>query len=156
MELDRPLPHPMTPEARPFWEGLREQRLMLPACQDCGRPHFYPRVVCPFCHSRRIRWVQASGRGRLHTFAIAHQVISKTFRKTPPVVLAMVELEEGPRLLTNLVEVEADPAHIRCEMPVEVVYERLTEEVTLPLFRPVKGGAAAAGQAGAGPRQAGR
>lgn len=136
MELTRPLPSPITPEARPYWDGLREHRLMLPRCRDCGRAHHYPRVVCPFCGSRRLEWIQASGRGRLHTFAIAHQILNRAFRVPLPVVLAMVELEEGPRLLTNLVNVEPDPARLRCEMPVEVVYERLTDEITLPVFQP--------------------
>lgn len=136
MEPDRPLPQPITPEARPYWDGAREGRLMIPRCQACGRAFWYPRVLCPFCASRDVAWVRASGRGRLHSFAIAHQVLNKAFRVKPPVVLAMVELEEGPRLLTNLVGVAPDPAAIRCDMPVEVVFERLTDQVSLPLFRP--------------------
>lgn len=139
MGPDRPLPQPITPEARPYWDGARDGKLMIPRCRACGRTFLYPRVLCPHCAGRDITWVQASGRGRLHTFAIAHQVLNRTFRVRPPVVLAMVELEEGPRLLTNLVGVRPDPAAIRCDMPVEVVFERLTDEITLPMFRPVGG-----------------
>jgi uncharacterized OB-fold protein len=131
----------VTPEARPYWEGARDGKLMLPWCQGCGRPFFYPRVMCPACGSRDLVWRQASGRGRLHSFAIAHQILNKAFTVKTPVVLAMVELEEGPRLLTNLVDVAADPGALRCEMPVEVVFERLTAEVALPMFRPATGGA---------------
>jgi uncharacterized OB-fold protein len=139
MELDRPLPHPITPEARPYWEGLRECRLMLPRCRDCGKAFLYPRVVCPFCHGAAIEWFQASGRGRLYAFEIAYQTINKAFKVAPPYVLAMVELEEGPRLMSNLINVAADPAAIRCDMPVEVVFHRLTDEITLPLFQPAGG-----------------
>jgi hypothetical protein len=139
MELERPLPQPITPESRPYWDGLREQKLMLPRCRTCGRAFFYPRALCPFCHTSDIEWFQASGRGRLYSFEIVYQTISKAFKVKPPYVLAMVELEEGPRLMSNLVNIEPDPKRIRCEMPVEVVFEKLTEEITLPLFQPAGG-----------------
>jgi hypothetical protein len=138
MELDRPLPQPMTPEAKPYWDGAREGKLMIPRCRACGKPFMYPRVRCPFCASSDITWFQASGRGRLYSFEIAHQILNKAFRVKTPVVLAMVELEEGPRLLTNLVNVEPDPTKLRCDMPVEVVFETLTDQVSLPMFQPAK------------------
>jgi hypothetical protein len=136
MELERPLPQPITPEAKPYWEGAREGKLMLPRCRDCGKAHFYPRVVCPFCHSSNLEWVESSGRGKLFSFEIAHQVLNKSFKVKLPVVLAMVELDEGPRMLTNLINCTADPKALRCDMPVEVVFEKLTDQVTLPLFQP--------------------
>ena len=138
MELDRPLPQPMTPEAKPYWEGARDGKLMIPTCRACGKSFMYPRVRCPFCASRDIAWMQASGRGRLYSFAIAHQILNKAFKVKTPLVLAMVELEEGPRLLTNLVNVEPDPNKLRCDMPVEVVFEKLTDQVSLPMFQPAK------------------
>ena len=70
MELERPLPQPITPEAKPYWDGLREQKLMLPRCRACRRAFFYPRVVCPHCHASDIEWFQASGRGKLFSFEI--------------------------------------------------------------------------------------
>lgn len=147
MELDRPLPQPITPEARPYWDGLREQKLMLPRCRACGHAFFYPRVVCPSCHSRDLTWMQASGKGKLHAFEIAYQTISRTFKVPPPYVLAMVELDEGPRMMTNLINVEPHPRAIRCDMPVEIVFTKLTEEVTLPLFQPARAADRAAGGA---------
>ena len=141
-ELDRPLPHPITPEARPYWDGAREGKLMLPRCRACEKAFFYPRVLCPFCASRDIEWIRASGRGRLHSFEIAHQIMNKAFKVKTPVILAMVELEEGPRLLTNLVNAEPDPKALRCDMPVEVVFEKLTDEISLPMFQPAKTGGA--------------
>ena len=141
MELLRPLPSPLTPEARPYWDGARDGRLMIPRCRACGKAHLHPRVLCPFCGSRDLEWVRASGRGRLHSFEIAHQILNKAFKVKTPVVLAMVELEEGPRLLTNLVNVAPDPTSIRCDMPVEVVFERQTDDITLPMFQPIGAGA---------------
>ena len=141
MDLERPLPTPITPECRPYWEGARGGKLMIPKCRACGKPFMYPRVACPFCASRDIGWVQATGRGRLFSFEIAHQILNKAFKVKTPVVLAMVELEEGPRLLTNLVGIEPDPRRIRCDMPVEVCFEKLTEDISLPMFRPAAGGA---------------
>src|SRR4029453_10046164 len=128
MELERPLPQPITPEPKPYWDGLREQKLMLPRCRACQRAFLYPRVLCPFCHASDIEWVQASGRGKLYSFEIAYQTISKVFKVKPPYVLAMIELEEGPRMMSNLVGIEPDPKRIACDMPVEVVFEKLTDE----------------------------
>ncbi len=140
MDPDRPLPQPITPESRPYWEGLKQGKLMLPKCADCGHTFFYPRILCPRCQSRAITWVQASGKGRLHAFGIAHQSFNRAFKVPAPYVLAMIELEEGPRLLSNLVDVEPDPKVVKCDMAVEVVFHTLTDDVTLPLFRPAGAG----------------
>ncbi len=123
MDVDRPLPTPMTPEAKPFWDGCRAEKLMLPRCEDCGHVFFYPRILCPRCHSRRIGWMQASGRGTLHSFEIAHQAFQKAWKIKPPYVLAMVQLEDSPKA-------------IKCDMPVEVVFTKVSDDVTLPLFQP--------------------
>jgi uncharacterized OB-fold protein len=141
MEPDRPLPQPMTPEAKPYWDGLKEGKLMLPRCQACGQAFFYPRVMCPRCQSREITWFQASGRGKLHAFGIGHQAFNKAFKVGPPYVLAMIEVEEGPRMMSNLVNVAPDPKAIRCDMPVQVVFHKLTDSITVPLWEPAKGGA---------------
>jgi uncharacterized OB-fold protein len=138
MDLERPLPTPLTPEAKPYWDGLRQGKLMVPRCNACGKPFFYPRVACPLCHGRDIGWIEASGRGRLHSFAIAHQSINRAMKVPPPYILAMVQLDEGPRMLTNLVNVPADPAQLRCEMPVRVVFAKQTDDVTIPLWEPVR------------------
>ncbi len=138
MELERPLPSPITPEAKPFWDGLREGKLLLPKCGACGHVFFYPRAVCPRCHARDIGWIQSSGRGTLHAFEIAYQVFNKAWKIKPPYVLAMVELAEGPRMMTNLVNVAPDPKVITCDMPVRVVFSKLSDEITLPLFEPAR------------------
>lgn len=134
-EAERPLPEPITPETRPYWEGLKKRHLMLPNCSRCG-PFFYPRPYCPKCHRPATGWVKASGRGRLHSFQIAYQSFQSAFKIKPPYVLAMIELEEGPRLMSNLIGIAPDPSVIQCDMPVEIVYEDLGNDVVLPLFKP--------------------
>lgn len=136
MELNRPLPSPITPEAQPYWDGLKENKLMLPKCDDCGKPFFYPRVLCPNCHSRNISWMQASGRGKLYSFQIAHRSLNRAFKVELPCVMAMIELEEGPRMLSNLINIEPDPNVVKCDMPVEVVFEKQNDDITLALFQP--------------------
>ena len=136
MELNRPLPSPITPEAQPYWDGLKENKLMLPKCDDCGKPFFYPRVLCPNCHSRNISWMQASGRGKLYSFQIAYRSLNRAFKVKLPCVMAMIELEEGPRVMSNLINIEPDPTVVKCDMPVEVVFEKQNDDITLALFQP--------------------
>ena len=94
MDVDRPLPSPITPEAKPFWDGCRALKLMLPRCEECGHVFFYPRILCPRCHSRKIGWMQASGRGTLHSFEIGHQSFNKALKIPTPYVLAMINVHE--------------------------------------------------------------
>ena len=136
METERPIPQPITPESKPYWDGMKEGKLMLPKCQDCGKVHFYPRVFCPHCHSKNLTWVQGSGKGKLYSFEILYRPFNRAVKVPPPYVLAMIELEEGPRMLSNLVNVEPDPKVIKCDMPVEMVFSKLTDDVTIPLFQP--------------------
>ncbi len=125
------LPQP-TPETRAFFDGLRERRLLIQRCGDCGLAYFYPRPFCPECLSGDVAWEEASGKGTLYSFVI-------NYRSAPgfdaPYIIAVVELDEGPRMMTNLVGVEPDPEVVRCDMAVEVVFEDVTAEVTLPKFR---------------------
>ncbi|HZP41556.1 MAG TPA: Zn-ribbon domain-containing OB-fold protein [Candidatus Binatia bacterium] len=131
-----PLPIP-TPESRPFWEAARRHELSLPRCRACGRFHYFPRAACPFCLSPDLAWQRASGRGTLYTFTVVHRGL-RGFPLGPPYVLAVVELAEGPRMMTNLVGIAPDPAQIRIGMPVEVAFEDVTREVALPRFRPAE------------------
>jgi len=132
-EMTRPAPYP-SPETQPFWDGCKRHELMLPYCGSCQKHFFYPRQFCPDCFSWDIEWRKASGRGRLHTFAIQFRAQMPGFKI--PYVTAVVELDEGPRMMTNLVGVEPLPENIKCDIPVEVVWEDLNDEITLPLFKP--------------------
>lgn len=136
----KPLPVP-SPETQPFWDGCKAHELRLPYCTACGRFFFYPRPFCPRCFGWELEWRRCSGRGRLYSYAIQFRPQAPGFQDDVPYVTAIVELEEGPRLMTNLVGIDPDPALIRCDMPVEVVFDDVTEEITLPKFRPAEGSA---------------
>ena len=133
-EYAGPIPVP-TPESRPYWEAARRHELQLQRCRSCAHWIFYPRAACPQCLSGDLEWRPVSGRGTLHTFTVAYRG-QKGFPLGSPYVIAIVELEEGPRLMTNLVGVEPDPARLRIGMPVEVVFEDVSAEIALPRFQP--------------------
>ena len=126
-----PLPK-KTPETAPFFDGLKARKLMLQRCKGCG-PYFYPRPFCPKCFSWDVEWFQASGKGKLYSYVINYR--PPPFMGEDPIVIAVVELEEGPRLMTNLAGVDADPDKIKCDAPVVIDYVDKTDEVTLPLAR---------------------
>lgn len=125
------------PESDFYWGKAQAHELWLRRCNDCNRAYFYPRDFCPRCGSRNVEWTRASGRGTLHTFAIVHRAPTPAFRDQTPFVVAMVDLEEGARMPTNLVGVEPDPAHITVGMEVAVTFDDVTDEITLPKFKPV-------------------
>ena len=132
---DRPLPV-QQPESDFYWERAKAHELWLRHCNACGQAYFYPRDICPHCFSRDVEWRQASGRGTLHAFGIVHRGPTPAFREHVPYVVALVDLEEGPRMPTNLVGVEPDAGHVHVGMALEVTFEDVTEEITLPKFRP--------------------
>lgn len=129
----RALPRPNA-ETLPFWEGARQHQLVQRWCLDCGKPHFYPRALCPFCLSEALEWRQVSGRGLRHASVINHKP-AKGFNA--PCVLCVVEFEEGVRLLSNLVtDAPPNAEALSIDMPVTVVFDDLTAAVTLPRPRP--------------------
>ncbi|KKL78696.1 hypothetical protein LCGC14_2022260 [marine sediment metagenome] len=127
-----------SPDSLPFWEGARRGELLIPFCPACQEYFFYPRPFCPRCFRWEVDWRPSSGRGVLYTFAIQYQPLNPEWIEDIPYVTAVVELEEGVRLFTLLVECEPDPEKIHCGMPVEVVFDPVSEEVTIPRFRPLK------------------
>ncbi len=134
-QYQKPLPNPLERETSlPFWEGAKRHQLMLPRCRRCDRPFFYPREVCPLCLSSAIDWIQASGRGRLHSFTVIQQPANAAFAPDVPYLYAMIQLDEGPRLITNLVD--CAPADARVDMPVTAAFDDVTPDVTLVKFRP--------------------
>ncbi|MDP6568173.1 MAG: Zn-ribbon domain-containing OB-fold protein [Alphaproteobacteria bacterium] len=130
---NKPLPQ-IDVETAPFWAGAREGKLLLPHCGDCGRYHFYPRALCPHCRADGWQWAEASGRGVIHTYTIAHRGAGPAFKDDVPYVVAIVELAEGPRMMTNIVT--DDLSGIAVDLPVRVVFDAVTDEVTLPKFEP--------------------
>lgn len=131
----KPLPQ-IYPEAQRYWDGAKRRELWLRHCRDCARNYFYPRDICPACFSRNTEWRRASGRGTVYSYAIVHRPPTPAFRDAVPYIVALVDLEEGGRMMTNLVGVEPSPEHITVGMPVQVTFVDVTEEVTLPMFSP--------------------
>jgi uncharacterized protein len=131
----KPLPR-IDEESKGFWEACQRHELYLQRCGECGALRYYPRALCPACLSDRIEWVRASGRGTVYTFTVTHQNQAPGFRDALPYAMAYVELAEGVRMLTNIVE--CAPDDVRIGMPVELTFEDVTPEITLPRFRPVR------------------
>ncbi len=132
----KPLPTP-SPETQRFWDGTKKHELWIPYCRSCAKSYWYPRDFCPNCGSRDVEWRRSGGKGRVHTFAIQYRAFHPGWTSEVPYVTALIDLDDGVRIFSNLVEVEADPKALRCEMAVEVVFEDVTEEITLAKFRPV-------------------
>jgi len=130
----KPLPR-VDEESRGYWEALQRHELYFQRCRDCGTSRYPPRAVCPVCLSSSTEWVRASGKGTVYSFTVTHQNQAPGFREELPYVLAVVELAEGPRLMTNVVDCAPDA--VRIGMAVEVVFDDVTPEVTLAKFRPV-------------------
>ncbi len=133
--VERTLPAP-TPqinvETRPFWEATTEGKLLLPRCDDCGNVIWYPRAFCPDCGSFNVTWFEASGRGTVYSFTINRR--GQGDYRDLAYVLAYVELEEGPRMLTNIVG--CDVQDVRVGQKVEVVFHPTSAAAALPRFRP--------------------
>jgi uncharacterized OB-fold protein len=127
----KPLPAP-SHDSKPFWDALKEGRLVTQQCAACGKLRHYPRPVCDACYSMDVTWRQASGRGRVHSWTVAHHPFHPGFKSELPYVLATVDLEEGVRMVAQLRGVALDD--IALGLPVEVAFERATEELTLPYF----------------------
>jgi uncharacterized protein len=128
----RHIPKP-TPETQPFWDGTRAGELRLQRCDACQAAYFPPRSFCPRCASRQVSWFTASGRGVLYSYVIHHRPVPGF---TPPYSIAVVQLEEGPRMMTNIVECEQTPQALQVDMAVEAVFLKVSEEISLPQFRP--------------------
>ncbi|MFH1114963.1 MAG: Zn-ribbon domain-containing OB-fold protein, partial [Pseudomonadota bacterium] len=109
--------------ARPFWEAAREEKLILQQCKDCEKHIFYPRMACPHCASDNVIWVNASGKGTVYSYTVVENNPPSAFVNDLPYVVAVVKLEEGVRMLSNIVG--CDPADVRCDMPVSVTFEKL-------------------------------
>jgi uncharacterized OB-fold protein len=122
---------------QPYWDGLKSREFKLQRCDDCGKVWYPPSPLCPGCWSRNFTWTRLSGRGRVNSWVIFHQSYFKGYDSDVPYNVAEVELDEGPRVLTNLVGIKN--AEIRAGMPVEIVYDDVTAEITLAKFRPRAG-----------------
>lgn len=125
-------PPPESDAGKPFWDATREQRLVLQWCTACEAPVFFPRDVCPQCLGTALEWRPASGRGTVYAVTVEHRPQNPALAAMAPYAVALVELEEGVRLLTNLVGAEAESFAV--DDPVQVTWETLPDGRHLPLF----------------------
>jgi uncharacterized OB-fold protein len=123
---------PVTPETKPFWDATAEGRLVLPKCRTCQTVIWYPRSICPECHSMDVEWIDATGTGTLYSYTVVRR---GGYAGGSDFVLAYVELDEGPRVMTNIVEV--DPDQLACGQRMQVVFHDTGEGSALVRFRPV-------------------
>lgn len=126
-----PLPRP-TPLSQPHWDAAREGRLVVQRCSDCGARIFIPQPACTSCFGSRLEWSESSGRGTLYSYTVVHRPQRPEFQV--PYAVAIVELEEGWQMLSNLIDCEL--SEICVGMPLEVVFRKMSDSVTLPFFRP--------------------
>lgn len=131
-----PLPEPHV-DYNAFWEGCRNHFLLIQQCADCGRFRHYPRPVCPACRSWNARWQKVSGRGQVWSFTVVREPINPAVTDQAPYNIVEIELAEqrGLRLISNLVDCPVEDIYIG--MPVEVVFEQVSPEITLPRFKPM-------------------
>ena len=136
--MHRELPIPtVDADSAPYWQAARDGKLLLQSCVGCGAPRFYPRHLCPRCWSPETRWIEASGRGRVHSFTIIHRPPSPEFAERVPYVVALIDLEEGPRMMANVVG--ADALSVEIDDPVAVTFETRGDGFVLPQFSRVAG-----------------
>jgi uncharacterized protein len=130
----KPVPRP-SPESEHYWQAARARRLELPRCNACGKMWFPPSQSCPNCLSADFAWTPVSGFGKVFSFVTYHRVYHPAFAGDVPYVVALVELDEGPRLLTNIVGVPPDK--VACDLRVKVVFDDYGEDVAVPKFTPL-------------------
>jgi hypothetical protein len=129
--VTRQLEPPVTDVSEPFWEATRSQNLILQWCLSCAEPVWYPREVCPRCLTADLEWRPASGRGEVHAFVVEHR---EPYLEDAPYVVALVSLDEGVRMMTNIVG--CPTSDVRIGQPVTVTWEPLSDGRNLPLFTP--------------------
>ena len=133
-DYKKPIPVPSI-ESQPYWDGLRERKLVMPRCDACETYWFPPSLLCPRCSSKSWSWSPVSGRGRIFSFVVYHRVYHPGFADEVPYAVAVIELDEGPRMISNVIGIA--PAELACDMRVEVAYQPITDQITLPKFKPI-------------------
>lgn len=131
----RPLPDTRNAGAA-YWRSAAEGRLCVPRCERCARTFWYPRRQCPHCGSGEVAWLQARGTGRVYTYTVVRQSGDPFFKGRLPFVVAMIELDEGPRLMSNVIDCDVESVEIG--MAVVVSFEQAQDGLAIPLFRPAR------------------
>ena len=132
---DKPLPI-VTEEARPFWEACRKHKFILQKCKECGHVQYYPRLLCAECWTDSLEWVDATGKGVVYSYTAVHRAPMPGFRPDVPYIIALIDLEEGVRMMSNVIKCK--PEEVRVGMPVTVEFEDIAEDIGLPKFKPAE------------------
>jgi uncharacterized OB-fold protein len=122
-------------DSGPFWAAAKGHKLSLQKCGTCGSFRFPPSPLCPECTAMGGEWTELSGRGKVSSFVVFHRAYHKSFEGDLPYAVALIELDEGPRLISSVVG--TPPDQLRCDMPVMVVFDDVTPDCTLPKFKAV-------------------
>jgi uncharacterized OB-fold protein len=133
-DYELPVPDPITPLTKPFWDAAKEHRLVMQRCKACNELFFFPREHCPNCFESDLDWQELSGNGRVYSYTIVRQSADPRFNEKVPYVYAIIQLDEGTRMISNIEDVDFDEVEI--DMPVTVRWEDVTEEFSLPKFVP--------------------
>jgi uncharacterized OB-fold protein len=132
-EYNKPIPVPSA-ESQAYWDGLRDRKLLMPRCDACGKYWFPPSLLCPHCNATNWTWASTSGRGRIFSYVVYHRVYHPGFADEVPYAVAVIELDEGPRMVSNVIGIAPDK--LACDLRVQVVYQPITDTITLPKFKP--------------------
>jgi uncharacterized OB-fold protein len=133
--FNRPLPT-ITEDHAQFWRAAKERRLELQRCNRCHEFWYYPGPVCHFCSSTDFTWTPVSGRGTIYSYSVLHRAKGNQFEDDVPISVILVRLEEGPVMMSNLVDY--DDEDLRIDAPVVVDFDDVNDEVTVPIFRPAR------------------
>lgn len=125
---------PVTETTQPFWDATRDQRLLIQRCDDCDVPIFYPREVCPLCLGTSLAWTEAAGGAEVYAVSVQHRPAYPTLADRVPYAVALVDLDEGIRMMTNVID--CDPESVAVGQRVELCWEPLSDGRHLPQFRP--------------------
>ncbi|HXC41275.1 MAG TPA: Zn-ribbon domain-containing OB-fold protein [Burkholderiales bacterium] len=130
--------HPIVDtESEPFWKGCKEGKLVIKRCKDCSKVYYYPRRWCPNCWSENTEWIESKRRGKVYSYSTIHQNPAQPFASLVPYAVVLVDLDEGPRMMVNW-DFAIPPDKIKCDMPVEIAFRDISEELALPIARPAK------------------
>lgn len=135
MAYEKPVPT-IDADSAPYWSGAKENRLMIQRDRASGRCFLYSRRLAPGIDDADVEWFEASGRGKIYSFTVAHRPAGPAFKNDVPYVIASIELEEGARIMTNIVTDR--PEGLFIDQPVEVFFDRVSDDLTVPKFRPVR------------------
>jgi uncharacterized OB-fold protein len=128
----KPIPVP-TAETQPYWDATKQHELRIQRCKNCGQFRHYPQPMCPNCYSTDVEWAKVSGKGKIFTWLITNRAFHPGFANEVPYATVVVELDEGVRMISKMVDTKIEELEIG--MPVEVVFEDITPEITLPMFK---------------------